>query len=825
MALLATNRLLSRHRPLVFALFGLLVALLFLASSRLGLQTDLHDLLPQRDPEVVAYRTLLTRFERMNRLLLAVGPISSTDGVSFEEASATAGTLAAAMRESGLFSQVRCATDPGQFDAALDALREGRASLFTDADRAALEARLTPEGLLGHFAAWRRLFLETPAPSLAQRFQRDPLGLDGFLLKKLEPLQALSGNASLRNGYILSPDGKWLLLTATPRTSGTQERGSQELVQWMENAIARAVSPQQSGKLQVAWLSGHRFGSENATQVRQDVRRVSIVSVGAILLLCFLGFRRRQFFILTFAPATFGAILATGAVGLFHPRIAGIVAGFGGMLVGILVDYGIQYLYQADRGIEPGEILARLGRPMIYGAATSMAVFLTLFAARFDGYRQLGWFTFLGILGAMLCALLLLPLWVKTPDVRLTPPWNPTPVFDRYFRWARRRRMLLLGATLALTAITLPGLFRLRFSGDLLELNAASPATRADYQLLTRAFPNALGSGSALLLAPATDQALEHAAEVERALEEEVRAGAVSRFVPVTPWMPPKSVRETNQERWREFWSPARIAALREDLQRAGREAGFKEGAFDAALAALPGPEAPVSVERLRDSLLGDVLAETLSEREEGAALLIQFYPAPKAEFGAIKSRIEAAGHGVQVTSGLFFTGHIAGLMRSETLRLGGLALLLNALLFFAFTRKVRDTLLILLPMALAAGWTMGIAGLTGRPATVLDGLVAVLILGLVSDYAIFLLAAGRLSTLESGAYLASVGSATLLSFLTTAAGLGALLVAQHPALRAVGINATLGLFAGFVAVLLLVPLAWGEGSATSDEGRVASDE
>jgi predicted RND superfamily exporter protein len=53
------------------------------------------------------------------------------------------------------------------------------------------------------------------------------------------------------------------------------------------------------------------------------------------------------------------------------------------------------------------------------------------------------------------------------------------------------------------------------------------------------------------------------------------------------------------------------------------------------------------------------------------------------------------------------------------------------------------------------------------------------------------------------------VGSAVVVSFLTTAAGLGSLVFAGHPVLRAVGINATIGLFTGLAAVLMLIPWAW----------------
>ena len=545
MILLSAHALLSRHRRSTLTCAALLVVLLLAFSSGLELTEDVNDLLPQGDSEVARYRTLLSRFNRLDLMLVAIGPIEGEGAASFDEVHATADALGRSMAASGFFSGVKVRVGPESLSGAQAALRACRADLFTEADRRVLEARLAPQVLAASLATWRRKLMETPAPYLARQFREDPLGLDGLLLNKVEPLQVLGGGVSVREGSMVSPGGGWLVLTASPKTRATDSLGAATLTAFMEDAIRKAAPARAGGTPRVAWLSGHRFSAENAARIKRDIRVVGGLSAVAIVLLCLLSFRRWNFFLLTFAPAIFGGLLAAGIVGFFHPEISAIVAGFGGMLVGVLVDYGIQYLYQADRGATPAETLTRLGRPMVYSAATSMAVFLTLFVSRFDGYRQLGWFTFVGILGAVAFTLLILPLLAKTPGVAKCAPWDPTPAFGRFFPWSRRRRGMLLAIAVGLTLLSLPGLSRLRFEGDMQAMNAASQETRDDYALMKRTFSSALTVASVMVRAASLEEALEKGAAVDAVLAEAEARGQVKahfrsrRCCPPAKWPKP----------------------------------------------------------------------------------------------------------------------------------------------------------------------------------------------------------------------------------------------------------------------------------------------
>ncbi|MBC8478205.1 MMPL family transporter [bacterium] len=84
---------------------------------------------------------------------------------------------------------------------------------------------------------------------------------------------------------------------------------------------------------------------------------------------------------------------------------------------------------------------------------------------------------------------------------------------------------------------------------------------------------------------------------------------------------------------------------------------------------------------------------------------------------------------------------------------------------------------------------------------------MVVLIFGLVVDYCLFLSAAISQSHPEDEQSVFRTMSAVLVSALTTLAGMGALALAGHPGLHALGLTALIGIATGLILVMLMIPL------------------
>jgi uncharacterized protein len=109
--------------------------------------------------------------------------------------------------------------------------------------------------------------------------------------------------------------------------------------------------------------------------------------------------------------------------------------------------------------------------------------------------------------------------------------------------------------------------------------------------------------------------------------------------------------------------------------------------------------------------------------------------------------------------------------------------------------------------------WALGVMSVVGYPLNLLNVFVITMVIGVGSDYAIYMIHRAREGS--STAQLAETARAVLLSALTTIVGFGTLVTTHYPGLQSMGWMASLGvLFACFGAVVL-VPLVVGRGKAS----------
>src|SRR6185369_15061744 len=105
------------------------------------------------------------------------------------------------------------------------------------------------------------------------------------------------------------------------------------------------------------------------------------------------------------------------------------------------------------------------------GALTTIAAFAVMASSPMHGYQQLGIFGAVGVLFSAAFALLILPLLVPIPRQSGQPALWLTRLMERFSAWRGRRLPWLLVGVVVLSIVTAGGLRRLRFEGDVNQLN------------------------------------------------------------------------------------------------------------------------------------------------------------------------------------------------------------------------------------------------------------------------------------------------------------------------------------------------------------------
>lgn len=143
-----------------------------------------------------------------------------------------------------------------------------------------------------------------------------------------------------------------------------------------------------------------------------------------------------------------------------------------------------------------------------------------------------------------------------------------------------------------------------------------------------------------------------------------------------------------------------------------------------------------------------------------------------------------------------------------------GASLLLTSLIFFFFFRSFRATLIAIFIVIIGVMWTFGLLGLFHYQITVLTALVPTLVIVIGIPNCIFLTNKYQQEFVAHGnkaralqRVITKVGTATLMTNLTTAAGFATFIITNSELLKEFGIISSLSIIALFFLCLIIIPI------------------
>ena len=344
--------------------------------------------------------------------------------------------------------------------------------------------------------------------------------------------------------------------------------------------LVRGIERQFPG-VHVAITGGHRMSVDNAAIIRADAVRCISIGTVAMLTLCLIAYRRRWLTLVTFLPSFFGTLMAGVVLAFWQEHLSAIALGFASIAIGVTVDYAIHVIYHLDDTSATdhptiGQHLSKLVFRQRRGDHDDCRVSgdAGVAAARLSAAWYFG---AIGVVCSAAFALLILPLLV--PPARRPPPeslWL-TNLWERYFNWQSQRRWLLVVLVLLLTGAAILGARQLRFEGDVTKLNGITESTRRDDALINETWGEALGMTMVVARGDTPEAAL---AENDRVAAILARHPGVTALYSLSAVCPSAETQQANLRRWREFWTPERQTALRQNLREIGNELGFRADAF-----------------------------------------------------------------------------------------------------------------------------------------------------------------------------------------------------------------------------------------------------
>jgi hopanoid biosynthesis associated RND transporter like protein HpnN len=704
------------------------------------------------------------------------------------------------------------------------------------------------------------------------KFVQDLVALIGSRLERPGPytspfgtLFAVPGADNPGAGYFLSEDQRLLFILAEPESQRGSFTGDQRAIEGIRSVVASLK--REFPDVAVGVTGKPALQNDEMVAAFRDSERATLVAFAltlGLLLVAFFRFGKPLLMLVILTTSLCWSIgiatLVIGHLSLFSVMFISIVIGIG-------IDYGIYFLFRYEEELFLGRNLkeaieitaARSGPGMLLGAVTAAGTFYVLWLTDFRGVRELGFIAGTALILAWLAMMTVLPAALVLVDRRHAG--RPAGTIPRAIALERvhvpfverlvsyPKTVLVMAA--ALTVVSAWGLRYIQFDYNLLNLQAPGTESVAWEK---RILATAGRSGFTALATADSLEELRQKSKAFRALPSVSEVDSVLLLIPedqpeklkiigdFAPLVAPVRIgRSTSVD-------PPRLATSLETLKRrfdiAGNEA--PEGDVRAKLKLVaedigrlvvkirqsdPQVSGPTlthlqnqiyrdfvrSFQRLQDNLapkpigLADVPQEMrVKFISDGGRFLLQIHPGVDIwdREGAIRFVTDLRSVDPDVTGTPIITYEALGLME-RAYRQGTIYAILLVTLVTALTlRRMRETVLALLPLGLGLMWAFGLMYFFGLKFNMGNVFGLPLILGAAAEYGLNIVLRFMEGRDHGGPLIArSTMTAVLVSGLTTIVGFGSLMIADHRGIFGLGLLLTLGTATSLVAALIVLPV------------------
>ncbi len=850
-----------RAAPLVVAAAVVASAVgLYYTATRLGIFTDTADLLSRELPFRQRYADYKAAFPQFSDNIAIV--IDGTNPDLVEDAAAT---LEVRLRERrDLFKQVfDPASDPffvrnGLLYFDMDELADLSERL---ADAEPLLATLAEDmSLRGLFevlglAVDDVIDGETDPSALEDIFG----GIDDGLKAKLEGRPFVLSWREMMMGDVLDEDDFRRVILVQPALDYTMlhpARAAMDAIRGM----AADLDPEGAGGLRVRLTGGAALDEEELESVAKGASVAGILALLVVGTLLALGLKSVRLVAATLATLVMGLIwtAAFAALAIGHLNLISVT--FAVLFIGVGVDFGIQfslrYREEVLRGVDPAAALTKaaggVGGALTLAAAAAAIGFFSFVPTAYVGLAELGVIAGVGMFIALFANLTVLPAILALVPLRPRQERGGRETrTPRAARFTLRHAGAIAGGALVLglaAAAVVPGV---RFDFNPLNLNDPTTESVQTFRDLMR--ENSSAAYTIGVLTPDLDRAVVLAERLE-ALDEVDEAITFADFVPeqqdeklfVVEEMniflfpvfrrdeikPPPSMAErgealvTFRARLEELLASANAGPLADEARGLAarldgflaRYGGARHNDGDEAILALESSllrTLPARLETLRRSLGAEEvtpedLPDDLRARQIAAdgRALVEVVPAEDLNDNEAVRRFVRAVRAVvpEATSTPVVIIEAGDAIVAAFAKAGIIAFAAITLLLVVVLRSVVDTVLVLLPLLLAAVLTMAATVGLDLPFNFANVIALPLLLSLGVAFGIHLVLRRRATATVGEMLATSTPRAILFSALTTMCSFGTLALSHHRGTASMGQLLFISLTFALVCTLVVLP-------------------
>ncbi|TDW50161.1 hypothetical protein EV144_102596 [Flavobacterium sp. 270] len=628
---------------------------------------------------------------------------------------------------------------------------------------------------------------------------QDPFGISFIALKKLQQLN-IGDDFTLDNGFVMTKDKKKLLLFITSNLPSSETEKNTILADKLKS-IQENLNTKFKGKTSVSYFGSALIAVANAKQIKSDIILTTSIAMFTLMLILILFYRKVLIPFIIFLPTVFGALFAVAFLYFVREQISAISLGIGSILLGITIDYSIHILTHYKHNSDVKTLYKDITMPVIMSSSTTAVAFLCLLFVKSDALNDLGIFAAVIVMASAFFSLLIVPHLYKPKD---NPEDHKKNAIDKLAHFSFHNNKILIGLCVLITIVCCFTYNNVGFNNDLSQLNFVPKEIKAAEKDLEES--TSLTSKTIYLASygKSMEEVLRNNSQLFSDLSKEKNQNKILNFSSVGGIMLSQQEQQKKIEKWNSFWDANKKQIVTSQLISEGSKLGFKPTTYTAFFEHLNFNFKPISAaDYLKIQALQ--LHEFVTEKNGFFTISTLVKVAPNQRDAFVKSA--SAKNNLIAIDRQQMNETFFSTLKTDFNSLVNYSFVAVILILFFFFRRVELVIVSCIPIALTGIVTAGIMGIFGIQMNIFSMIVCTLIFGHGVDFSIFMTSALQKEFTNGKNEIAIYRTSIILAVITTILGIGAMIFAQHPALRSISSVSLIGVFAALIITFIFYPI------------------
>lgn len=666
-----------------------------------------------------------------------------------------------------------------------------------------LDSILIDESKMRNELIWNRDLLFSPAGGFLHNIMlNDPVHISNRILKKLNATYQ-ENQFKQYKGYIFNKAENELLITLKSATPSSETSLNRTWVNAIESAQA-TVSKKHHSAYEINHIGASVISLENANQIKEDTILSSTIALALITLLLLLFYKDIRAIGLILFSILFGALFAIGFLALFKDSVSFISIGIGSILVGIAINYPLHFLAHLKEGHTREECIKEMASPLITGNITTVGAFLSLVFINSNAMRDMGLFASLLLVGTILFVLIFLPHLCKKSLFKHNT--SKKLLFGKIVNHPIEEKKWIIIPVILLTIPLIYFSTQTQFETDLHKINYMKPEQKEWLDKLIQETESSNHKTYCVCEGKTRDEALKKYEVLRPTLDSLKQKGRIIRESGISLFAPSLSEQKIRVERWNNYWNNYKDFFI-DDLVEIGTEVGFEKSFFNSFITKIEDTLYVADNQHFKP--IQRALTDLYIYEDAEKALIYTILETNETNTTSVEKTLNNIDANIYTFDNQsFFQKMIESLSNDFNNVLFICAFIVFLFLTISFGR-LELSLLAFIPLTIGWFWILGIMNLLDIRFNIVNIILATFIFGQGDDYTIFVTEGLMYEYTHKKKVLASYKNSVMLSACIMFIGIGALIVAKHPAMKSLAEVTIVGMSSVILMTYLFPPLLY----------------